>query len=66
MATDIIGYIRDLAAAGIGLGILFGVFDFNDDQIAGLLLFITTAAAFGGYLWQRYKTGDGTPVGKSK
>ena len=47
-----LGLLRDAVAAGLGLLILFGV-DFSDEQVAGLLLFFTTAAAFGSYLFER-------------
>ena len=63
--SDVIGYIRDLAAAVVGLAILFGA-DLSNDQVAGILLVITTGAALGTYFWQRYKAGDGTAAGVSK
>lgn len=39
-----IGLLRDFVAAGLGLAILFGA-NFSDDQIAGILLLLTTLAA---------------------
>lgn len=52
--TNLLGYIRDLAAAVIGLLILFNV-PISEDQIAGILLVLTTAGAFGSYLWRQYR-----------
>jgi hypothetical protein len=45
-----IGLFRDFIAAVLGLLILFGV-DLTDEQIAGLLLVVTTGAAFGTYVY---------------
>ena len=48
----LLGYLRDLVAAVLGLAILFGA-DFSDEQIAGILLVLTTAVAFGTYVYKR-------------
>lgn len=48
-----IGLLRDVIAAGLALAILFGA-SFTQDQIAGLLLFFTTAAAFGTWAYTAY------------
>jgi hypothetical protein len=53
-ATNILGYVRDFAAAAVGLAILFGA-NFSDEQIAGILLLVTTGTALGSYLWGQYK-----------
>lgn len=49
-----IGLLRDVVAAALGLAILFGV-SFTDEQIAGVLLFVTTAGAFGTWAYGAYK-----------
>ena len=64
-ATDVIGYIRDLAAAVIGLAILFGA-NFSNDQVAGILLVVTTAGALVSYILARYVKGNGSPAGAPK
>jgi hypothetical protein len=51
-----IGLLRDFMAAVLGLLILFGV-DLTDEQIAGLLLVVTTGAAFGSYVYDQFKSG---------
>lgn len=48
------GYLRDFIAAALGLAILFGV-SISDDQVAGILLFSTTALAFGTYAYAAWK-----------
>ena len=52
---DFLGFVRDFIAAGLGLAILFGA-SFSDEQVAGILLFVSTAIALGAYLWGRYRT----------
>lgn len=49
-----IGLFRDFVAAVLGLLILFGV-NLTDAQIAGLLLVVTTGAALGTFLYDRWK-----------
>lgn len=49
-----IGLFRDFVAAVLGMLIVFGV-NLTDAQIAGLLLVVTTGAALGTYLWDRYR-----------
>ena len=52
--TTFIGVLRDFIAAVLGLLILFGV-DLTDAQIAGVLLVVTTGAAFGTYVYGRVR-----------
>lgn len=52
--VTVLGLIRDLIAAIIGLLILFGV-NISDDQIAGILLVVSTAGALGGWLFLAYR-----------
>lgn len=47
-----LGLIRDFLAAAIGLAILFGA-SFSDDQIAGILLVVTTGVALATYAYNR-------------
>lgn len=47
--TTILGLARDFIAAGLGLAILFGV-TISDDQIAGILLVVTTGVALASYI----------------
>ena len=61
--SDLLGYLRDFIAAGLGLAILFGA-DFTDDQIAGILLLVTTAGALISYAYQRWQVGNGTAAGE--
>lgn len=60
---DVIGYIRDLVAAIVGLAILFGV-NWTDQQSAGILLVVTTGGALVSYVVARYVKGNGTGAGK--
>lgn len=53
--STIIGLLRDFVAAGLGLAILFGL-NFTDEQIAGVLLVVTTAGALGTYLYGQFKS----------
>lgn len=46
-----LGLFRDFVVAVIGLGILFGV-NVSQEQIAGILLVVTTAAALGTWAWK--------------
>lgn len=50
----IIGLIRDVVAAVVGLAILFGA-GWTDEQVAGILLVVTTVGALGSYAWAQYK-----------
>lgn len=53
--ATLLGLVRDLCAAVVGLLILFGV-NLSDDQVAGILLVVTTAGALGSWtflLWQK-------------
>jgi hypothetical protein len=57
--ATVLGLIRDLVSAIIGLLILFGV-GLSDDQIAGILLVVTTAGALGSWAylaWQQKQEG---------
>lgn len=56
MKTTLIGLLRDFVAACIGLLILFGV-DITQDQVAGILLVLTTGSALGAWLYARRKSG---------
>ena len=55
-----IGLLRDFIAAVLGVLILFGV-DLTDAQIAGVLLVVTTGAAFGTYVYGQVKKPTPTP-----
>jgi uncharacterized membrane protein YoaK (UPF0700 family) len=46
-----VGLLRDFVAAALGLAILFGA-NFSDDQVAGILLFVTTVVALGTWLYK--------------
>lgn len=46
---DFLGYLRDFVAAVLGLMLIFGWL--NEEAVGGILLVVTTAAAFGMYLW---------------
>lgn len=48
-----LGLLRDFAASVIGLGLLFGVIDAH--EAAGILLVVTTGAAFGVWAYQARK-----------
>lgn len=45
-----IGLLRDVVAAVLGVAILFGA-NFSNDQIAGVLLVVTTLGALGTWAW---------------
>lgn len=49
-----LGLIRDFVAAVLGLAILFGA-TLSDDQLAGILLVVTTGGALGAYVYNRVK-----------
>jgi hypothetical protein len=49
-----LGLIRDAVAAALALAILFNV-PISDDQVAGILLFVTTVLALGVYAYNRYR-----------
>ena len=51
---QLLGYLRDFIAAELGVAILFGV-NMSDDQVAGILLVVTTGAAFGTYAYGAWK-----------
>lgn len=53
----VIGLVRDVVVAAIGLAILFGA-NFTDEQVAGILLLITTVGALGSWLyaWNQGRT----------
>lgn len=48
-----LGLLRDVIAAALALAILFGL-SISDDQVAGILLLITTAGAFGTWAYRAY------------
>lgn len=52
--ATLIGLIRDAVAAVIGLAILFGV-NWSDDQVAGILLVVTTVGALVSWLYAQHK-----------
>lgn len=54
--TTALGLLRDVIAAGLGLAILFNV-AISDDQIAGILLLVTTVGALAAYIVQQRKAG---------
>lgn len=45
-----LGLLRDVVAASLALAILFGL-KLSDDQIAGILLLVTTLGAFGTWVY---------------
>lgn len=45
-----LGLFRDIFAAGLALAILFNV-DITEDQVAGVLLLITTIGAFASWIF---------------
>lgn len=55
MKKDLIGYVRDLVAACLGLYLLFGG-ELNQEQIAGILLVVTTASALGTHIYDRVRS----------
>ncbi len=52
--SDFAGYLRDLVAAVLGCALLFGL-KLDNQQIGGILLVVTTAVAFGTYLYKARK-----------
>lgn len=59
-----IGLLRDVFAAALALAILFGA-SFSDEQVAGILLLVTTVGAFGTWaytLWRARKSGADEPA----
>lgn len=62
--SDVIGLVRDVVAATLGVAILFGV-NWSDEQVAGILLVVTTAGALASHLYSRFAAGDGTAAGES-
>jgi hypothetical protein len=53
-ALIFIGLARDFVSAGLGLAILFGL-NLTSDQIAGILLVVTTAGALGAHTYNMLK-----------
>lgn len=53
--VTIIGLIRDFIAAFLGLLILFGV-DLSDEQVAGVLLVVSTGLALASWAYTAYKS----------
>jgi hypothetical protein len=52
--TTLIGLVRDFIAAALGLAILFGA-GFSDEQVAGILLLVSTALALGTWAYGQWK-----------
>lgn len=50
-----IGLLRDAIAAALALAILFGA-HVSNDQVAGILLLVTTVAAFGTWAYGARKS----------
>lgn len=50
-----IGLLRDLLAVILSVAILFGA-DFTNDQVAGILLLVTTLGAFGSWAYTIWKS----------
>lgn len=50
-----LGLLRDVIAAALALGILFGL-SFSDEQVAGILLLATTLGAFGTWAYKSVKS----------
>jgi hypothetical protein len=49
-----LGLVRDFVAARLGLALLFGA-SFTDEQIAGILLVVSTGLALGAWGWKAYR-----------
>lgn len=54
-----VGLARDLIVAIIGLLILFDLASWTDEQVAGILLVFSTAAAFGTWAYKSWKASQG-------
>lgn len=54
-----LGLLRDVVAAALGLAILFNL-NISDEQIAGVLMLITTVGAFASWFFLVRKTGTPT------
>lgn len=53
-----LGLLRDVVAAIIALAILFGA-HMSDEQVAGILLLLTTVGAFGTWAFNAYRASKG-------
>ena len=49
-----LGLLRDVVAAALALAILFNL-DISDEQVAGILLLVTTVGAFGTWAYKSRK-----------
>lgn len=52
-----LGLLRDVIAAGLALAIFFNL-NISDEQVAGVLLFVTTVGALVSWLFLIKKTGQ--------
>lgn len=52
--ATLIGLVRDVVAAALGLAILFNL-DISDEQIAGVLLLVTTVGALASWAYNARK-----------
>ena len=57
--ATLIGLIRDLVAAALGLAILFNL-DISDEQIAGVLVLVTTVGALASWGYNAWKASQTT------
>lgn len=53
--ATLIGLIRDVFAAALALAILFNL-DISDEQIAGILLLVTTVGALAAWAYNQRKS----------
>lgn len=60
MGATLIGLIRDVIAAALGLAILFNL-DISDEQIAGVLVLVTTVGALGTWAYTQWKASPPPP-----
>lgn len=60
--VTVVGLVRDVVAAALALAILFDL-NISNDQVAGVLLLVTTLGAFGSWAygaWQAKKASSTT------
>lgn len=58
--TTLIGLIRDVIAAALALAILFNL-DISDEQIAGILLLVTTVGALATWAYNVWRSSQVPP-----
>jgi hypothetical protein len=50
--ATLLGLLRDVVAAALALAILFNL-NISDEQVAGVLLLVTTVGALGAWIYNR-------------